>query len=38
MRNLGASNYETARDHLHKVMIAAAVFCDHNLKIGRAHV
>ena len=25
MRNLGASNYDTARDHLHKVMIAAAV-------------
>lgn len=37
MRNLGASNYETARDHLRKVMIAAAVFCVLGVAIPAAY-
>ena len=27
MRNLKASNYETAKEHLRKALIAAAIFC-----------
>ena len=37
MRNLHASNYETARGHLRTVMIAAAVFCILSIAIPAAY-
>ena len=37
MRNLKASNYETARDHLRKVLISAAVFCILSVAIPAAY-